>query len=261
MAAAPAPAGPKRRDVTTYAGLATRTLAFAVDAAIINAVAWFVGVVVYLGLSLLGIPQDVRTIMAAIGAGLALLWTVVYFAFFWSASGQTPGNRMLGIRVQHAVTGVPLHAGRAALRVGALTLSALPLCAGFLMILVDRRRRALHDRLIGTVVVYVASAEDGLVAERVTQVDSLLMRQVGAEHDDVEVAERNGDAVNGAAVADDEQRRRPRHDGVAYPLDDVVLNAEVRQRAGERAGGRSERGPGDRREEDQRQQHAPEAFP
>ena len=33
-----------------YAGLATRTLAFAVDAAVINAVVWFVGLVVALGL-------------------------------------------------------------------------------------------------------------------------------------------------------------------------------------------------------------------
>jgi uncharacterized RDD family membrane protein YckC len=36
-----------------------------------------------------------------------------------------------------------------------LPLSAIPLCAGFLMILVDRRRRALHDRIVRTVVVYV----------------------------------------------------------------------------------------------------------
>jgi uncharacterized RDD family membrane protein YckC len=36
----------------------------------------------------------------------------------------------------------------------ALPLSALPLCAGFLLILVEPRRRALHDVLTGTVVVY-----------------------------------------------------------------------------------------------------------
>ena len=249
--------------MTEYAGLATRSLAFAVDAAIINAVVWFVGVVVYLGLSLLGIPEEVRTIMAAIGAGLALVWTVVYFAFFWSASGQTPGNRLLGIRVQHAVTGRPLHAGRAALRLGAVVLSALPLCAGFLMILVDRRRRALHDRLIGTVVVYVPSGDPGggLVTERVTQMPGLLVGEVGAEHRDVDVGERNGHSVDSAAAADDEERRRAGGDGVAHPLDEVVLDAEVRQGAGERAGGGPERRPGERGEEDQREQHAPEALP
>jgi uncharacterized RDD family membrane protein YckC len=263
VAAAAAPARAVRRDVTEYAGLATRTLAFGIDAAIINVVAWFVGLVVYLGLSLLGIPEEVRTILAAIGAGIALVWTVSYFAFFWSATGQTPGNRVLGIRVQDAVTGRPLHAGRAALRFAALMLSALLLCVGFLMILVDRRRRALHDRLISSVVVYVPSADPGhgLVTERVPEMQGLFVGQVGADQRDVAVGERNGDAVDGLAAADHEQRRGAGGDGVAHPLDEVVLDTEVRQRAGERAGGGPERGPGDRREEDQREQHAPEALP
>jgi uncharacterized RDD family membrane protein YckC len=137
-----------------FAGLATRTLAFAIDAAVINVVAWFVGAVVALGLSLLGVPEQIRVIIAAIGAGVALLWTIGYFVFFWSANGQTPGNRMFGIAVHDARTGNPPRARRAALRVLALPVSALPLCAGFLMILVDTRRRALHDRLVRTVVVY-----------------------------------------------------------------------------------------------------------
>jgi uncharacterized RDD family membrane protein YckC len=140
-----------------YAGLATRTLAFAVDAAIINAVAWAVAAVVALGLSLLEVPDSVRLVLAAIGAALALVWTIAYFVFFWSANGQTPGNRVLGIRVEHAAGG-PVRARRAALRVLALPLSALPLCAGFLLILFDGRRRALHDRLVRTVVVDAAVA-------------------------------------------------------------------------------------------------------
>lgn len=145
--------------MTEHAGLATRTLAFAVDAAIINAVAWAVAAVVALGLSLLKVPDAVTTVLAVIGAGIAIAWSVAYFAFFWSSTGQTPGNRLLSIRVQSAGSAEPLHAGRAVLRVLALPLSALPLCAGFLMILVDARRRALHDVLVGTVVVYVREAK------------------------------------------------------------------------------------------------------
>jgi uncharacterized RDD family membrane protein YckC len=146
-----------RADVasTLYAGLATRTLAFAADAAVINAVAWFVAAVIALCLSLLEVPDQVTTVIAAVGAVTALAWTLAYFVFFWSASGQTPGNRLLGIAVREASTGRPVSARRAALRAVALLLSALPLCAGFLLILVDGRRRALHDRLVGTVVVYV----------------------------------------------------------------------------------------------------------
>jgi len=137
-----------------YAGLASRTLAFAADAAVVNGAAWFVGAVVALGLSLLSVPEDIRDWLAAIGAVGAVAWTFSYFVFFWSASGQTPGNRLMGIRVRPASGTAPLSARRAALRLLVLPLSALPLCAGFLLILVDGRRRALHDRLVGTVVVY-----------------------------------------------------------------------------------------------------------
>jgi uncharacterized RDD family membrane protein YckC len=138
----------------SFAGLATRTLAFAVDALIINVVAWLVGALVVLGLSVLTVPAEVRTLIAAVGAGAALLWSATYFVFFWSGNGQTPGDRLLGITVREAGTLGPLRVRRAALRVLALPLSALPLCAGFLLILVDRRRRALHDRIARTVVVY-----------------------------------------------------------------------------------------------------------
>ncbi|HET8758318.1 MAG TPA: RDD family protein [Solirubrobacteraceae bacterium] len=145
--------------MTEHAGLATRSLAFAVDAAIINAVAWAVAAVVALGLSLLKVPDGIVTAMAVIGTAIVLGWSIAYFAYFWSATGQTPGNRLLSIRVVDARSLEPPHAGRAVLRVLALPLSALPLCAGFLMILVDARRRALHDVLVGTFVIYVAEPE------------------------------------------------------------------------------------------------------
>lgn len=61
------------------------------------------------------------------------------------------------IRVQGAVDGQPLHLGRAVVRVVGALLSVLLLFLGYLLILVDERRRALHDRLVGSVVVYAPS--------------------------------------------------------------------------------------------------------
>lgn len=137
-----------------YAGLVTRTIAFAIDIAIIDAVVLITGGIISLGLSALKIPDDVQTVLVAAGAVLALLWGIGYFAWFWSATGQTPGDRVLGLQVIRAESGRPLPMKKATLRVFALVLSAIPFCAGFLMILFDDRRRALHDRLVGTVVVY-----------------------------------------------------------------------------------------------------------
>jgi uncharacterized RDD family membrane protein YckC len=147
---APSPAPP----APAYAGLVTRTLAFALDVAIIDVVALLTGAIVALGLSALDIPDTVMTVLTVIGAVIGALWTIGYFAWFWSASGQTPGDRVLGLRVLRAPTGTPVSFGRGVLRVFALVLSALPFCLGFALILVDDRRRALHDHLVGTVVVY-----------------------------------------------------------------------------------------------------------
>jgi uncharacterized RDD family membrane protein YckC len=112
-----------------------------------------VAAVVAVGLSLLGVPDQVLKILAAFGAVIAVGWAIAYFTFFWSATGQTPGNRMLGIRVLAAASEEPPQVGRALIRVLLPPLSAIILCAGFLLILVDRRRRALHDRIARTIVV------------------------------------------------------------------------------------------------------------
>jgi uncharacterized RDD family membrane protein YckC len=144
---------------TPYAGLATRGVAFAADAAIIDGVALLVAVVVGLCLSVVDIGNRGEKVLAAVGAVVAVVWAIAYFTFFWSTTGQTPGNRLMGIRVQTAADGSPPRPRRAFVRVLLLPVSALLLGAGFLMILFDRRRRALHDRIAGTVVVYAQAAQ------------------------------------------------------------------------------------------------------
>ena len=151
MKTAPRPAAP------AYEGLVTRALAFAVDAAIIDLIALVVGVGVGLALSILSISDNQQTVLLACGAAAFAVWAVAYFAVFWSTTGQTPGNRLMHIRVCDADDGTVLSPRRALLRFGALLIAALPLFAGFLPVLVDDRRRGLHDMLAGTVVVGVPS--------------------------------------------------------------------------------------------------------
>ncbi len=143
---APAPVAPTR-----YVGLATRALAFVIDAAVINGTAILTVVGAGLVAAILQLPESLRTPAIASGSALYLVWSIGYFATFWSTTGQTPGNRIMRLRVCTAA-GAPLRPGQAVLRCGALALSALPLGAGFLLVLVDDRRRALHDLLTRTVV-------------------------------------------------------------------------------------------------------------
>ena len=136
---------------TAYAGLVTRTLAFAVDAALINLVAIVVGVVAALVFSVLPVSDDLGSLLAVAGGVLFGAWIVAYFAFFWTSTGVTPGNRAMRIRVMRA-DGRPLRPRHALVRMVGIVLS-LPLLVGFVPILFERRRRGLPDMLAGTVVV------------------------------------------------------------------------------------------------------------
>jgi uncharacterized RDD family membrane protein YckC len=140
-----------------YVGLVTRAIAFAIDAALINAAAIVTAAVVALALSVVNIPDELRAVAVAMGGALYVLWTVGYFTTFWTTTGQTPGSRALRIRVG-STSGETLRPRRALLRFVGLTLAALPLFAGFLLILVDDRRRGLHDLIAGTVVTEVGDA-------------------------------------------------------------------------------------------------------
>jgi uncharacterized RDD family membrane protein YckC len=141
--------------VTDYQGLVTRAIAFAVDAAIINLMALLVGVGVGLALSILSVGDELKVVLLACGGVAFVIWSIAYFATFWSTTGQTPGDRLMQIRVCRE-DGEPVTPRQAVLRFGALVLAALPLFAGFLPVLVDDRRRGVHDMLVGTVVVGVS---------------------------------------------------------------------------------------------------------
>jgi uncharacterized RDD family membrane protein YckC len=135
-----------------YAGLATRAIAGVIDAALITLVAIAVEFGAALIVSLLHIPHDLRTVLLAIGGAAYILWIIGYFVTFWSTTGQTPGNRIMQIRVV-SYGGEVLKPRRACVRCGGVILAALPLFAGFLLILFDSRRRGLQDRIARTLVV------------------------------------------------------------------------------------------------------------
>ena len=137
-----------------YAGAATRAVAFAADAAIVNGSALLVAAVVGLCMSLLDPSEAVDTVMLAIGGVCFVVWVIVYFVVFWSTTGQTPGSRLMRIRVVQAAGDGPLPARRACVRLVGMVLAAIPLMLGYAPILFDRRRRGLHDFLARSVVTY-----------------------------------------------------------------------------------------------------------
>ena len=132
-----------------YAGLVTRAIALLVDAVVIDVVVVVVGAAVALIGSLFGVGQP-GVVAALTGGFLWLGWTALYFVVFWTVGGQTPGARLLGVRVVSAGPR-PLGVVRALLRFVVMMLALLPLGAGFVTVLFDDRRRGPHDMVADTV--------------------------------------------------------------------------------------------------------------
>lgn len=132
------------------AGVVTRSLAAAVDAAVIAVavVALYLG---YAGLRFLIDPRtftfpDTRFFLSMVlAAGLMFL----YLTASWAVSGRTYGNLLMGLRVV-GVFGGDIGWPRAALRAAAYVVFPV----GLLWVAVDRRDRSLQDRLLATAVVY-----------------------------------------------------------------------------------------------------------
>lgn len=94
------------------------------------------------------LPSSALVAMGLVGAVMA----AGYFLFFWSLSGQTLGKLLTGSRVVDRRGGA-LGFGRAALRLVATLVAALPLGAGFIGLWTDPHRRGWHDRIAGTKVI------------------------------------------------------------------------------------------------------------
>lgn len=87
-----------------------------------------------------------------------LLAVVAYFALFtWLMSGQTPGKRVLGIRVV-SVTHERLTLWQCVERALGYVASTLELGFGFLQYYLHANRQTVHDRIAGTVVVDTSAA-------------------------------------------------------------------------------------------------------
>jgi uncharacterized RDD family membrane protein YckC len=98
---------------------------------------------------------------AAVGIAylLTLLLPFVYFTVMQGrASGQSLGKKWLGIRVADDSTGGPIGYGRAFGRyaiVFVFALFILPIVLDYLWPLWDRKNQALHDKVVGGVVLKV----------------------------------------------------------------------------------------------------------
>jgi len=145
-----------------YGGFWRRLYAFTVDKIIlgfIGMILFFVGATAFgLGVSPRDMSADPEALLELGGRVFLLYQTVTvlldmaYFTYFHGTTGQTPGKRLLGLRVVQE-TGEPIGLGTAFLRWVGYIVSGIPMLMGFLWAGADRRKQGWHDKIAGTVVI------------------------------------------------------------------------------------------------------------
>lgn len=136
-----------------YAGAVTRLVAFAIDQAVATTVFAMATAVIGWAVHLVTAGEVDWSPATWVTALLLTGWLFVYYAYPWSISGKTFGMALLGIRVVRG-DGAPATIRNGVLRTISLPLSFMTLGLGFLPIITGKHRRALHDLIAGTAVVY-----------------------------------------------------------------------------------------------------------
>ncbi len=141
-----------------YSGFASRFTAFAVDMGVSLGVFLLALAAISFAAKVLT-GKDIAWHRGNIWVILAYAaWAFVYFAYSWAANGRTAGMALFGVRVVRE-DGTDASGRQAVVRTLALPLSFLLLGLGFAGILLGDRRRALHDVIAGTAVIYSWDAQ------------------------------------------------------------------------------------------------------
>jgi uncharacterized RDD family membrane protein YckC len=135
-----------------YVGLMTRMISWAVDILLINLVAIITGLGVALIADVFPITKNLQPVFAAIAGGVYVLWTAAYFVAFWSVTGQTPGARLMQVRLV-TPSGEKVKPVRALVRFIGMNLAMAPLPWGYVPI--PFKRLGFPDWLANTRVIEV----------------------------------------------------------------------------------------------------------
>lgn len=136
------------------AGFFSRIEAWIIDLVLIVLISLGAVAMTRLIISFFLVPFVHRDIaFGAFAPWVALGLVVIYYIFFWTLLGFTPGKFLLGLRIVR-LDGRKIGLGRAIVRFIGYWISAAFLFVGFLWIIFDRRRQGWHDKLADTQVIY-----------------------------------------------------------------------------------------------------------
>jgi len=149
----PVPNAPTEGVTGHYAGAITRLAAFVTDIALAAGSFTIASGALGAALQTASVRVGETGVGGVLYAASAVAWLFTYWWASTAVAGRTPGMALVGLRIVTR-SGTPVSGRRAFLRVLTLPLSFVLLGLGLLGILFDRERRALHDVIAGTTVVY-----------------------------------------------------------------------------------------------------------
>jgi len=152
----PDPAGPAPG--VDFAGYGARLIAYFLDGLLLGVAIvamWVVLTAILVGSASDGQVGTAGALVSAMIAIASILLSLLYFPYFWQKSGRTPGMRIFGIRVVRDRDGGPVTWGSAILRYIGFFIDTIVfgIPIGYLWVFFDKRRRAWHDLIGGTVVI------------------------------------------------------------------------------------------------------------
>lgn len=133
------------------AGFWARLVAYIIDAIIVGIVA---GVIQAILITPASAPDagGGAFLLLIVGYILTFVWGFAYYVYFWTRSGQTPGKKIMGLKVI-TVNGDKLTTGKAIVRVIGYAISSIIIYLGFLWSIWDKNKQTWHDMIAGTYVV------------------------------------------------------------------------------------------------------------
>ena len=146
-----------------YAGFGIRLLAWLIDFLVLLFLSLIIGLIsgffiafLLIYVSIVSADSSIVTSLSNFISGfIGFSVNLLYFTLFWSSKFQgTPGKILLGLKIVDA-NGNKISYSTALIRYISTIISSLLLGIGYLLIIFDDRKQALHDKLASTYVIKV----------------------------------------------------------------------------------------------------------
>jgi uncharacterized RDD family membrane protein YckC len=139
-----------------FASHPARLIAWILDGFILSIVAGILFFVITLvGALVAAGSNELGALVFLVGWVAAGVVGLVWYPYWWSKSGQSPGKKIMHLKVVRAENGELLSFGGGFLRLIGYWVSAVVFYIGFIWILVDNKRQGWHDKIAGTYVIEV----------------------------------------------------------------------------------------------------------